>query len=461
MLKILKKSFIFLVMIIMFYSAKVSGKDKDVKGEFYYSLAYHWAPIIYHDVGILYGEKGLEDIPMRMEFDNDWKGNNNWENLTIKNHKNKGFDYKAYVYYSVVETQKDYYIIYSLFHPRDEANQPGSIDKHENDVESVIMNIKKNNSNEGVFNAMITQSHGWWNYYKKEQLSFDKHKPKIWVDSGGHAIYNYNGESARGFKKDGVIFVPIKQFSSKESNSFFQSMILSGKHDKIGNFKNSYEYKLLSLNNLYIKNQKDFIKGNKELFVSFGVLNGDTHGKNKACFLWGANESKKYYSVFAWEDPVVFFNNGFKELCKDVNHNYIKNDNYNYIIEFEDIIYTEGSKNSIYIDVYVGDKKVISEYVWKKNNVNKGENVKINLFGDHNKNGFTSPTNKLFLSIPYSRGEHISNVDIILRRKGGTLTHEIDNKKFENIENISTKFQYYDTMNKKCKIKLKLTKKHI
>lgn len=97
----------------------------------------------------------------------------------------------------------------------------------------------------------------------------------------------------------------------------------------------------------------------------------------------------------------------------------------------------------------------------EKNNVNKGENVKINLFGDHNKNGFTSPTNKLFLSIPYSRGEHISNVDIILRRKGGTLTHEIDNKKFENIENISTKFQYYDTMNKKCKIKLKLTKKHI
>ncbi|MCM1991035.1 hypothetical protein [Oceanirhabdus seepicola] len=461
MIKLLKKGLVFFVVIILIFNTRVAGDDNEVHGDFYYSLAHYWAPIIYHDVGIFYGEKGLEDIPMRLEFDNDWKGCNNWENLEIKNHNNKGFDYKAYVYYSVVETEKDYYIIYSLFHPRDEANQAGSIDKHENDVESVIMNIKKNNSNNGVFNAMITQSHGWWNYYKKEQLSYYKHKPKIWVDSGGHAIYNYNGESARGIKKDGVIFVPINQFSNKESNSFFHSMILSGKHNQIGNFKSSYEYEILSLNDLYIKNQKDFIKGNKELFVSFGVLNGDTHGKNKACFLWGANESKKYYSTYAWEDPVVFFNNGFKDLFKNSNHNYIKNDNYNYIIEFEDIIYNGGSKDSIYLDIYVGDKKVVSDYIWIKNNVNKGQKVKINLFGDDNKKGFTTPTNKLFLSIPYSQGQQISNVDIILRRKGGTLTHEIDNKKFENIENISTKFKYYDTINKKCKIKLKLTKKHI
>ncbi|WBW94756.1 hypothetical protein [Oceanirhabdus sp. W0125-5] len=451
-------SFILFAVIAMLSNSNVYGDDNKVYEDFYHSLAYHWAPIIYHDVGVSYGERGLEDIPMKLNFDNDWKGCNNWENLTIKNQSNKGYDYKAYTYYSVVETESDYYIIYSLFHPRDEANQAGSIDKHENDIESIILNIKKNNSDKGVFNAMITQSHGWWNYYKKEELSFHKNKPKVWVDSGGHAIYNYNGESARGLKKDGVIFVPVNNFSSRESNSFFHSMILKGKQNQIGNFKQSFEYELLSLNDIYLKNLNDFINGNREMFINFGILNGDTHGKNKARFLWGNQESKKYFSSYAWEDPVVFFNNGFKDMFKNVSHNYVKNNNYNYIIEFDDIIYTGGKKDSIYLDIYIGDNKIVNNYVWGKNNVNNEEKIKINLFGDDNRKGFTIPTNKLLLSIPYSKGDLITDVHIIIRRKGGTLTHKIDYLKFENIENISTKFKYYDTINEKCKIKLKLQK---
>ncbi len=76
-------------------------KNLDVKGTItltgwkdpYFDLVAHWAPVIYQDTDSTY-YKG--DYITRFDFDDDWVGNNNWENLD-------NYDLIwAYVYYAVI-----------------------------------------------------------------------------------------------------------------------------------------------------------------------------------------------------------------------------------------------------------------------------------------------------------------------------------------------------------------------
>ncbi len=47
--------------------------------EQYRDLAEHWAPTIYQDVNETYLTRA--DIPTAFNYDGDWRGDNNWENL--------------------------------------------------------------------------------------------------------------------------------------------------------------------------------------------------------------------------------------------------------------------------------------------------------------------------------------------------------------------------------------------
>ena len=73
-------------------------------------IASHFAPIFYQALG----DKPRSDYITNFDFDGDWKGNNNWENLA-----NTEFPLKAYIYYSVAETATHFFIHYAVFHPRD------------------------------------------------------------------------------------------------------------------------------------------------------------------------------------------------------------------------------------------------------------------------------------------------------------------------------------------------------
>ena len=69
-------------------------------------LARHYAPVIRQ------GVVSDQDYITAVDFDGDWIGNNNWENQPTG-------DLSAYVYYSVIESKRHWFIFYSLFHPRD------------------------------------------------------------------------------------------------------------------------------------------------------------------------------------------------------------------------------------------------------------------------------------------------------------------------------------------------------
>lgn len=120
---------------------------------FYRSLAYRWAPLIMQDTA----SKWNADFIGRIDFDNDWVSNNNWQDLPSAG-------IAPYLYYAVLETSTHWFIFYNTFHPRDWDDVffgtcgPSS-DCHENDTENLFMMIQKDGSTYGRFRVMETEAH--------------------------------------------------------------------------------------------------------------------------------------------------------------------------------------------------------------------------------------------------------------------------------------------------------------
>ena len=74
-------------------------------------IAARFAPVFYQALG----DKPRSDYITNFDFDGDWLGNNNWRNTD-----NLKFPLRAYVYYSVSETQTHYFIHYAVFNRADE-----------------------------------------------------------------------------------------------------------------------------------------------------------------------------------------------------------------------------------------------------------------------------------------------------------------------------------------------------
>lgn len=107
---------------------------------FHEQLAYRWAPIHYQDVDRTGADAlgGRSDFVTAIDYDGDWIGRNNWENLP-------SHPARAVAYWSVVSTDTHWYIVYAFFHPRDWCDWPGCglIDKHENDFEGQLVIVRR------------------------------------------------------------------------------------------------------------------------------------------------------------------------------------------------------------------------------------------------------------------------------------------------------------------------------
>lgn len=120
---------------------------------FYRSLAYRWAPIIIQDTA----SKWNADFIGKINFDNDWRSNNNWDDLPSAG-------IAPYLYYDVLETSTHWFIHYHTFHPRDWDNiffgtcGPAS-DCHENDTENLLVVVQKDGSTYGRFRLLETRAH--------------------------------------------------------------------------------------------------------------------------------------------------------------------------------------------------------------------------------------------------------------------------------------------------------------
>src|SRR5499427_9807276 len=115
-------------------SGAESARPSNDRREFYRKLAYFHAPILFQDTETR-GQSQDEgnaasvdqpiqrrgDFPIRFDFDGDWNGLNNWANFAKRPpaDKNKDTMARAFIYYSVVETETHYFINYCAYHAQD------------------------------------------------------------------------------------------------------------------------------------------------------------------------------------------------------------------------------------------------------------------------------------------------------------------------------------------------------
>jgi len=154
----------------------------------YRNLAEYWAPYIAQETWW----QPKADIPARFDYDGDWNGDNNWDNLEIGSSQ-------AYVYYAAVETKTHWFLHYNFFHPRDYSDNCIAGTCHENDNEGIILTVRKNGGEFGILELMETLAHNnVYSYANDNRLRkgvhdidakidfYDGHHPMVFLEAGGH-----------------------------------------------------------------------------------------------------------------------------------------------------------------------------------------------------------------------------------------------------------------------------------
>ncbi len=178
-------------------------------------IAARYAPVFYQAIG----DDPRSDYITNFDFDGDWRGDNNWAHVA-----NRRFPLKAFIYYSVSETQTHYFIYYAVFHARDYkggttkgkilseliregTNRIKGFDPtgmaseatvaHENDMEGCLVVVEKDRSpSQSRIVYVETLAHNKFLKYAAssagdEGLSFDGQHPLLYIEPKGHGIQHY------------------------------------------------------------------------------------------------------------------------------------------------------------------------------------------------------------------------------------------------------------------------------
>ncbi len=164
----------------------------------YLYLAEHYAPFIAQETWF----NPKADYIARFDYDGNWKGVDNWENLE------KGSS-QAFVYYAAMETETHWFIQYNFFHARDYSDVCFAGTCHENDNEGLILTVRKDKSKFGKLEVMETLAHN--NIYsftndssiKKGIHNIDGKidlykgvRPIIFIEAGGHGVLGSDHKSS-------------------------------------------------------------------------------------------------------------------------------------------------------------------------------------------------------------------------------------------------------------------------
>lgn len=306
------------------------------------SLAYHYAPIHYQDTDMDKAEAGYITA---WDYDGDVVSTNNWDHLDE-------YPLNAVVYFSVVESQTHWFIVYSFFHPRDWRDSSFSRE-HENDMESLLAIVRKDGSTFGKLLGIITVFHEKYCSFKPDNshltgiknfegvLRFGinedgtNYHPKTSQEAKGHGLKAWPnvGNFVNNPNDDGIIYYPSLESSEVPSS---------------GNDPN-VKYKLIPLWELWERQLTEveldpsasitfhvsifFLPFGPERVVTgvWGVLKGDESGgcgngafilcdENKANTPWGSGGT----GIMAL-DPIRMANEYFTGWFDDFSTNYVKN----------------------------------------------------------------------------------------------------------------------------------------
>jgi hypothetical protein len=220
--------------LLCLFTGSAQNHSQANRREFYRKLAHFHAPILFQDTETR-GQSQDESNPAsvdqpiqrrgdfitRFDFDGDWNGLNNWANSARRppaDHR-KDTKMRAYLYYSVVETETHYFINYCAFHPQDREPRCTDVECHENDLEGGLHVVRKGpeNSGMGVLWMMMYLAHDNWFTYltpagRAAGIKLGGKPPHETPQKAHH----YNAEFIydvvwRGVTPDGKLFTPRDQ----------------------------------------------------------------------------------------------------------------------------------------------------------------------------------------------------------------------------------------------------------
>ena len=162
----------------------------------------NFAPVIYQQLDEEHPES---NFITRFDYDGDFRGDNNWDNVDKFNEEAR----KAYVYYSASETPNDYYVFYGFYHPRRYSSRCISIiyPCHENDFTGVLLVITKDSilSPEPARPSLdLIQTFVDGDFYtyqfRSDNMAIEGnvqgpyHKLALWSEKGNHDLYIIGGD---------------------------------------------------------------------------------------------------------------------------------------------------------------------------------------------------------------------------------------------------------------------------
>lgn len=158
-------------------------------------IALKYAPIICQQTA---GDENAryQDFFCRVDYDGNLKTNDNWNNLDLFKD-----DLRAEVYFSLVETTSHYFILYSVYHPRDWKPLSG----HENDMEHAQVVVKKQGRGGAVQFLSTNAHHDYYVYYNEaavdlpEEWRRNQYKGTVFLDGDHPIIFVQPGTGANVF----------------------------------------------------------------------------------------------------------------------------------------------------------------------------------------------------------------------------------------------------------------------
>lgn len=197
-------------------------------------VAARFAPVFYQALG----DKPRSDFITNFDFDNDWRGDNNWDHADSRE-----YQLRAFVYYSLTETATHFFIHYAVFHPRDYkggerkgtllseliregAKRGGRYDPtgladeaalaHENDLEGCLLVVAKNGIELSSARVVFIEAFHHNNFsryvagesakgFSAAKLEGDR--PLLYIEPKGHGIEAYSGDQKQVAGKDFLRYV--------------------------------------------------------------------------------------------------------------------------------------------------------------------------------------------------------------------------------------------------------------
>ncbi len=292
-------------------------------------IAAEFAPVFYQGLG----DEPRSDLIASFDFDGDWKGDNNWENLD-----NRVYPLRAYVYYSVAESATHYFVHYAVFHPRDykgglatsalvdvligeglrrAGKDPtgGLADdialSHENDFEGCLVVAEKRGKDvsKAVVRFVETMSHNHYLRYCAgedragvcESIELKGQRPLIFIEPKGHGQSRYTG--SRQQLKNSVNGVIVYSYAGRAEDAdkalsqpgdrpvgydltpIYDTLWSRARQGESETYGETFDYQTRSF--LKFENDKSLVKVERKLGALGSAFRGTVGFKNKSRPPWG------------------------------------------------------------------------------------------------------------------------------------------------------------------------------